>query len=98
MNTIEKLQQFANNHGVVLNLEGEVGLGRPCVGFTHGNNYVDFNPITMGGNYERVEGFEDERIAEAAPIDTYHKHDCLAVLVETDREKATSSSGSGWMR
>jgi hypothetical protein len=91
--TIEKLQKFANDHGLVLNLEGEVGIGRECVGFTHGNSYVDYNPITMGGDYDPVPGFEDERIAKAAPEDAYHKHQCLAVLVQTDREKAIEQLG-----
>ncbi len=93
MTTIEKLQKFANDHGVVLDLDGEVGMGRPCVGFRHGNSYVDYNPITMGGNYDDVPGFEDRQIAESAPPDAYHKHQCLAVLVETDREKAIEQLG-----
>jgi len=85
--TITKLQTFANKHGVVLQLEGECGFGRQCVGFTHGNSYIDYNPINLD-TYDVIEGFEDERIAEAAPEDAYHKHMCLAVLVDTDRDKA----------
>ncbi len=87
--SIEKLQAFANDHSLVLDLaNGEVGFGRACVGFLHGDKYVDYNPIRMGGDYDRLPGFDDERIAEAAPADAYHKHQCLAVLVDTDRDKA----------
>ncbi len=84
---VTKLQKFANEHGIVLKLKSEVGFGRPCIGFTHGNGYIDYNPIHMG-TYDDLPGFEDRRISEAAPVDAYHKHQCLAVLVETDRERA----------
>ncbi len=91
--TIEKLQKFANDHGVVLQLQGECGFGRPCVGFTHGGNWVDYKPLTMGGDYTPVPGFEDDQIQSSAPPDAYHKHQCLAVLIETDREKAIAQLG-----
>ncbi len=93
MTTIEKLQKFANDHDMVLVLEGECGFGRACVGFTHGDKYVDYQPYRMTGDYDRVPGFEDDRIAEAAPEDAYHKHPCLAVLVESDHDKAVTQLG-----
>ncbi len=76
---IQNIQEFANKHKVVLELEGECGFGRECVGLLHGNNYVDFNP-TDDTTYEYIKGFFDPRLDEIMPPKAYHKHDCLAVL------------------
>jgi len=80
------LQEFANKHGIVLTKKGEVGFGRPCVGFTHGGNYVAHNPYTHGGNYEPIKEFEDERLYAPDEVDAYHKHTCLAVLCKDSDE------------
>lgn len=85
---IQLLQRFANDHGIVLQLEGSVGFGRECVGFTHGDNYVAYNPLRYP-DFEPVSGFEDDSIGDCAPADAYHKHNCLAVLVhDGDRDNA----------
>lgn len=78
------LQEFANKHGIVLEKEGEVGFGRSCVGFTHGSGYIDFNPCKMGGDYKDIKELYDERLWAPDEVDSYHKHQCLAVLVHGD--------------
>ena len=79
MTTVEKLQAFANKHKVILEQEGEVGFGRPCVGFIRGTGYVNINPYSEGGDYAAI--FEEQDLAAPACVDYYHKHDCLCVLV-----------------
>lgn len=84
-------QAFANKHKVIFNPEGEVGFGRPCAGFLHGDNYVDYCPTKMddeNGDYGYIkEAYcEAARPPESAP-NAYHKHDCFAVLVQGDSSK-----------
>lgn len=81
----ERLQAFADQHGITLEKKGEVGFGRPCVGFLKGNNYVDYPPVYGGPNYDEIIADCDFPTVENA----YHKYNCLAVLVENeDYEKA----------
>jgi len=75
----EKLQwmaDYATRHGVTLELEGEVGFGRECVGIVCANNsypaYSWFNHDT----WERT----DLNGEIWAPEGAYHKSDCVAVL------------------
>ena len=56
---------YAARHNVKLELEGEVGFGRECVGIVCDN-----------GSYPDYE-VED---LEWVPNDAYHKHNCVAVL------------------
>jgi hypothetical protein len=78
----QNLQRFANEHKLILEDHGEVGFGRPCVGFLHGHNYVDYNPMNLE-SFEYIPGF---KIDDPVPsgVNAYHKHDCMAVLVEND--------------
>lgn len=77
------LEAFAEKHELEFNEQGEVGFGRPCVGFTRAESYVAFNPYNDG--YEHVLNFYDERLSPPADVDdAYHKHDCLCVLVHDD--------------
>ena len=39
-NTRSVLLAFAEKHGLIFEERGEVGFGRPCVGFTDGTRYV----------------------------------------------------------
>lgn len=79
---ILKLSKFAEEHGIVLQMKGECGFGRPCVGFLKHDNYVDYCP-TEHPNYSRIAKFYDDRLLQV-PEDAYHKHDCMAVLVHDD--------------
>ncbi len=93
MSAREICQQFANKHRVVFVDKGECGFGRPCVGFTHGDCYIAFNPISVDPPNYKVKDLlpSDTRLHAPAGVDAYHKHDCLAVLAfgdEPDYEKA----------
>jgi hypothetical protein len=88
----QNLQRFANDHKVILQDRGEVGFGRPCVGFLGGHGYVDFNPYRYKQgeegrqDFEHVPELQDDRLRPPRDTvtDAYHKHDCLAVLVHND--------------
>lgn len=75
-------QTFANRLKIVFQDHGACGFGRPCVGFMHGDSYIDYNPIYMAPpDYTSIELVpHDSRLAAPADIDAYHKHDCFAVL------------------
>lgn len=74
------LRGYAAGAGLVLDLEGEVGFGRECVGLLLDGEYVDYDEYATG----------EESCAprhEEAPH-AYHKHPCLAVLGRgTEAEK-----------
>ena len=78
----KNLQRFANDHQLILEPKGECGFGRPCVGFlSRAGNYVAHNPYSEKGDYELIKEFEDDRLYATDDVNSYHKHDCLAVLV-----------------
>tara|TARA_B100001964_G_scaffold6969_1_gene7558 strand:+ start:3273 stop:3689 length:417 start_codon:yes stop_codon:yes gene_type:complete len=80
----KNLQRFANDHQLILEPKGECGFGRPCVGFlSRSGNYVDYNPCDHK-DYEPIKGFEDDRLYAPEGVNSYHKCDCLAVLVSGD--------------
>lgn len=86
------IKQFAVDHNLIFETQGEVGFGRACVGLiSRGGSYLDYNPIDyIKGEF--VEYFpRDNRLSPPPNLvpDAYHKHDCLAVLVHgDDYEKA----------
>jgi hypothetical protein len=70
--------------GCILELNGEVGFGRECVGVLWQTHYVD----TPGSGYnDWPEGMNgpDDRLMPPDDVDAYHKHDCLAVLGRDDQ-------------
>lgn len=78
-----KLQAFANEHKLILEDRGEVGFWRPCVGFIKGDGYIDYNALT----YKKMEkAFPGDKDLNPPPgvTNAYHKHQCMAVLVEDD--------------
>ena len=79
-----KLERFALKHKLVLQERGEVGFGRPCVGFCHGDQYVNYNPHKSDGDYKQIEKLYDNRHHQLTPEDAYHKHTCMAVLVHNE--------------
>jgi len=77
-----KLSVFAEKHGVLLETKGEIGF-RPCVGFIRGKSYVTYKPLNMR-TFDVIEGFDDDRVDPPEEVNSYHKGDYLAVLVEDD--------------
>jgi hypothetical protein len=73
------MTEWASRFGCTIQVNGEVGFGRPCVGILHGQAYVDYDWDLFGPGGG----------AFWTPEDAYHKHDCLAVLVyDDDYDKA----------
>ncbi len=80
-----KIQAFANEHKLVFEDRGTCGFGRPCVGLRHGDSYVDYNPYDEKDYSEQLPEFFDERLSPPREVaDSYHKHDCMAVLARGD--------------
>ena len=83
------LERFALDHKVILEEASEVGMGRPCVGFTKGGCYIGYSRLDSQ-TFEEMEGWCDERLGAPEGVsDAYHKTDCVAVLApEEDYETA----------
>ena len=81
-NVIEKLQEFAVKHKIVLEEKGEIGFGRACVGFLHGDNYISYNP-TNDTDYSYIWEY-DSRLGAPGDVDFYHKGNYMAVLVSNN--------------
>lgn len=79
------MQTWAAQQSAQLVTRGEVGFGRPCVGVTVGQSYLDFTWTGYDPDPEKMKAlYADERIRafrQAVPQDAYHKHECMAVLV-----------------
>jgi len=86
MEKVEYLQKFAEKHGLTVEINGEVGFGRECVGLLNprGDAYVDYNPYSHADDMDIIEEFYIEAFYNTAPPNAYHKHDCLAVLGSGD--------------
>ena len=76
-------QQFAQKHKLVFEDKGECGLGRECVGFLHGDSYIDHNPHD-GTTLDDIKVLECEDAWAPEDVNSYHKHSCLAVLGRGD--------------
>lgn len=95
MNEIETarrwLQDFARDNKGSFNERGEVGIGRECVGIIGpSGNYVDYGPYNME-TLEPIEGLQFDEVEGVAPEGAYHKHPCLAVLVNDERDHDTAT-------
>lgn len=75
---IRDARLWAAEQGCILELDGEVGFARPCVGILWRTSYVD----TPGSGYNDHGPFFGHDSIGGPPEDVaaYHKHDCLAVL------------------
>ena len=82
MNREDKFKEFAFKHKLIFVDDGEVGFGRPCVGFlAPGGSYVDFDPY-HAETFEPIFPENEGVIFTPSGVkDAYHKHDCMAVLV-----------------
>lgn len=71
---------WAANNSCTLELNGEVGFGRECVG------------ITMSGNYPDYQWHDEEYNPQNGdiwvPENAYHKHECVAVLGRGEEAEA----------
>ena len=76
---------FCRRYNVTYTFKGEVGFGRPCVGIKafSSRNYIDYNPYDTS-TCENIPEFFSNIFYEIRPKDAYHKHDCLAVLVQNE--------------
>lgn len=74
---VDKIQwmlAYCANNGLTLDLEGECGFGRDCVGVLKEGKFPDYN--WYDEDWNRV----DKNGEVWTPKDAYHKHDCVAVL------------------
>jgi hypothetical protein len=90
-------QQFANQHKIIFEDKGEIGFGRPCVGFIRGHGYIDVNPRQLEEPFDHLEAFYDERLSFCAPFNAYKKHSCLAVLVPHDDYESAIEQLANWV-
>lgn len=74
---------WAAENGCVLELDGEVGFGRPCVGVLWRTSYVD-TPGSGHNDWPEYPDPPDPRRMPPEDVDAYHKHDCLCVLGTDD--------------
>jgi hypothetical protein len=99
---IDFMQDWCNEHGVVLDRRGEIGFGRPCVGILHRNSYLGYGWTGYDEDPEvRKELYANEIIQEfrrIAPEDAYHKDDYLAVLVHDDDYDKAAEQLYGWIK
>lgn len=82
----EKIQWMAMwcaKNKATLNLEGECGFGRECVGILLETNYPDYEWWDEK-TYERIDPNGDVW----TPADAYHKHPCVAVLGRGEEAEA----------
>lgn len=97
LNTIvARLTAFAQERGAVLQPKGQVGIGRPCVGICADGKYIDHNPFRFP-NYEPIQELADTRLDAPEGVRAYHKHDCLAVLVEGDDYETALRGLARWV-
>lgn len=76
---IALIEQFAKKHNVEFQRYGQIGFGRDCVGFTKGNSYIAYNPMSYNDD-DYIYEFYNSELSDIAPKNAYHKGDYLAVL------------------
>lgn len=81
----KKFKDFAFKHGLIFEPKGQVGFGRECVGFlAKGGSYIDFDPWLYDDEIAVFTNDEDWEWCPSSVADAYHKHDCMAVLVQDE--------------
>lgn len=82
---LDYLAAFAGRHKIIFENEGEIGFGRPAVGFvSRAGAFVDYNPWDYYADGEIHTPFPEDRRLNPPPAlvpDAYHKHTSLSVLV-----------------
>lgn len=73
-------QDFAIQHKLIFEDEGECGFGRECVGLlSKSGNWLDYNPRN-NTTFEPIDGCQSEDVYPPSDVEAYHKHSCMAVL------------------
>ncbi len=80
---IQWMAVWAAKNGLRLELAGECGFGRECVGVLTEHQYPDYEWCN-GDDYERA----DKNGEVWTPKDAYHKHPCVAVLGRGEEAEA----------
>ena len=75
------LTDWAARYQCSLQLNGQVGFGRDCVGILKDSTYIDY----------------EDHPEIWTPEDAYHKHDCLAVLGHGDEALAQLYEWVKWL-
>ena len=87
------LTDWAARYKCSLQLNGQVGFGRDCVGILKDSNYIDTQDIKNATAYN----FDAPPHSWWEPEDSYHKHDCLAVLGHGDEALAQLYEWVRWL-
>lgn len=93
--------KFAERNNLTFSENGSVGFMRPCVGFMRGNRYIDYNPYDwQGDDIKRIPETESPLSNPPSKLvpDAYHKHDCMAVLVQEDDVRGAVVQLAEWVR
>jgi len=89
---VQWMAVWAAKNGLQLQLEGECGFGRECVGVTAEGVYPDYEWYDdVDHGYARL----DKNGDVWKPNDAYHKHPCVAVL---GRGEASEAQLYDWLR
>lgn len=86
---VQWMALWAANNGLQLDLKGECGFGRECVGVSVEGHYPDYE--WFDDDWER----EDRNGDVWTPPDAYHKHPCVVVL---GRGEDAESQLYDWLR
>jgi hypothetical protein len=87
---IEWMALWAAKNDVKLDLKGEVGFGRECVGISRHEIYPDYNWYDKK-TWNRI----DKNGEVWTPENAYHKHPCVAVL---GRGKVAEEQLYDWLK
>ncbi len=94
----EYLQKFANKHKIIFDDKTECGFGRPCVSLSDGDKHIDYNPYKTDGSYDWDMEFYNADFSKFSAPNSYHKHDCFAVLVEKDNYDKAIIELAEWVK
>jgi hypothetical protein len=84
MTDVTVLKDFAKEHDLILELNGEAGFGIKCVGFIKDGKFLDYNPYRYPKKILIKDLFDDIHYM-LRPKLAYDKYDCMAVK-GTDEE------------
>lgn len=87
---VEWMAIWAARNNLKLELQGECGFGRECVGVTIEDKYPDYEWHDRE-TYDRIDNNGDVW----TPPDAYHKHECVAVL---GRGEGAESQLYDWLK
>lgn len=87
---LDWMSKWCAKNQIALDLEGNCGFGRECVGIIKDGKYPDYEWY-CDQSYNRL----DENGDVWTPDDAYHKHECVAVL---GRGEKAESQLYEWLR